>query len=96
MRKRGPETGRGAAFGAVLGALVIGAAADAEEPPGDAMMRDYLSERAAKLESAFLPGARDTGAFEKLRPRLREEYLHMLGLWPLPEKGPLRAVVTGK
>jgi hypothetical protein len=29
-------------------------------------------------------------------PRLYQEYMDMIGLWPLPEKTPLKAVVTGQ
>ena len=33
--------------------------------------------------------------WERVRARYTHEYLYMLGLWPLPEKTPLRATVTG-
>ncbi|MBI4601359.1 MAG: prolyl oligopeptidase family serine peptidase [Planctomycetes bacterium] len=69
--------------------------APAEDPPGDKVFHDYLAARAAEIEARFLPEVRSPADFERLKPRLREEYLHMLGLWPLPERTPLEASVTG-
>lgn len=62
----------------------------------DLAIRQYLAARAAELEREFLPWAKSAAAFEKVRPELRQQYLYMLGLWPLPEKTPLKAQVTGK
>jgi dienelactone hydrolase len=52
-------------------------------------MEGLLRSEAARLDSGFLQGIRDRDAWEAVRPRLREEYLEMLGLWPLPERTPL-------
>jgi dienelactone hydrolase len=62
----------------------------------DAEIRRHLSERAAALERDFFPGVKSASDFEAQRPRLRDEYLYMLGLSPLPEKTPLKPVITGR
>jgi cephalosporin-C deacetylase-like acetyl esterase len=79
-------------------ALVAGALAGADEPagkPGDKMIDQYLKQETERLSQRFLDGARTRQEWEARKPRLRREYLDMLGLWPLPEKTPLRATVTG-
>jgi len=63
---------------------------------GDVMMEKYLAQEAAKLSERFLDGSRTLDEWKAKRPRLRQEYLEMIGLWPLPEKTPLHATVTGK
>jgi cyanophycinase len=63
--------------------------------PGDAAIERYLQEDARVLSEQFLDGAKTRAEWEKRLPRLRREYLDMLGLWPLPEKTPLDAKVTG-
>ena len=71
----------------------------AQEPAGsaaDKAIRRYLAERAAELEREFLPAVKTAADFEKARPALHQDYLYMLGLWPLPEKTPLNAKVTGR
>ncbi|MBO0698031.1 MAG: prolyl oligopeptidase family serine peptidase, partial [Zavarzinella sp.] len=69
----------------------------AVEPlPGEKSIRDYFRRQAREIGDADL---RDTGskeAWEKARPELRRQLLEMLGLWPLPPRGDLRATVTGK
>src|SRR5688572_8306902 len=54
-----------------------------------------LKQEAIRLDSRFLDGITNRQQWEALRPQLREEYLDMLGLWPLPERTPLEAKVTG-
>jgi dienelactone hydrolase len=69
---------------------------DADKPlSGDAMIYKYLCAEADKLSGKFLDGAKTLEEWQKKRPRLHEEYLDMLGLWPLPEKTPLKATITG-
>ncbi|HEU0004728.1 MAG TPA: hypothetical protein VFS12_01950, partial [Terriglobia bacterium] len=63
---------------------------------GDVMMEKYLAQEAAKLSDRFLDGARTLDEWKAKRPRLRQEYLEMIGLWPMPEKTPLHATITGK
>jgi dienelactone hydrolase len=63
--------------------------------PGDEMIYKYLCAETDKLSAKFLDGAKTLKEWEQKRPRLHQEYLDMLGLWPLPEKTPLKATVTG-
>lgn len=63
--------------------------------PGDEMINAYLKNRTEELSKNFMAGAKTKDEWEKLRPKLKEQYLDMLGLWPLPEKTPLNAKVTG-
>jgi dienelactone hydrolase len=78
--------------------LFLAGAAVAEEPkaaPGDEMIHAYLKSRVDAISKNFMAGAKTKEEWLKLRPKLREQYLDMLGLWPLPEKTPLNAKVTG-
>jgi len=62
--------------------------------PGDPMIQDYLRQAAEQVEADFLGGIKSSEDWEQARPRLIREYYHMLGLWPVPEKTPLRATIT--
>lgn len=68
--------------------------ADRDEP-GDAMIQAYLRDQAARLTDAFAEDVASPEEWRSRLPRYREEYLYMLGLWPLPERTPLKATVTG-
>jgi len=68
----------------------------AQESPGDSAIEAYVARKARALEATFLPDVKSREDFEQVRPRLREEYFYSLGLWPLPERGPLEARVTGQ
>jgi dienelactone hydrolase len=63
--------------------------------PGDEMIQEYLAREAQRIHETFMEGVASREDWEKLRPRYRQEYLHMLGLWPMPEKTPLKATITG-
>ncbi len=81
--------------------LVVGAAAQDkgkkdERKPGDEMIEKYLAAETDKLSKKFMDGAKTLDEWQKKRPRLYQEYMDMLGLWPLPEKTPLHATVTGQ
>lgn len=75
--------------------LLLPLPAAAQPTPGDRMADRYLAEETARLSSRFLDGATTRAEWEARRPRLKQEYLSMLGLWPLPERTPLHATVTG-
>ena len=75
--------------------LLASAADKPDTKAGDAMIDKYLAGLAKELSGRFLDGAKTRDEWEKKLPRLRREYLDMLGLWPLPEKTPLNATVTG-
>src|SRR6266851_9199139 len=63
--------------------------------PGDAMIDKYLAQETDKLSQRVLDGAKTLDEWKSKLPRLRQEYLYMLGLSPLPEKSPLHATITG-
>src|SRR5688572_5347024 len=63
--------------------------------PGDKMIEKYLARETAKLSERVLDGAGTREEWEARLPRLRQEHFEMLGLWPLPDKTPLHAKVTG-
>jgi|SRR5579883_2137691 len=70
-------------------------AADEKSLSGDEMIRKYLAAEVKRLSAKFMAGATTKEEWEKERPRLKREFLDMLGLDPLPEKTPLKATVTG-
>src|SRR5688572_27546860 len=76
--------------------LTNSASAQPKPTPSDLMVEKYLGAQADKLSRKYLDGARTLADWEKKRPRLYQEYMDMLGLWPLPEKTPLMATITGK
>ncbi|HZO84154.1 MAG TPA: acetylxylan esterase [Verrucomicrobiae bacterium] len=62
---------------------------------GQSSMLQFLKREAIRLDSKFLDGITNRQQWEAQRGRLREEYLDMLGLWPMPERTPLEAAITG-
>lgn len=62
---------------------------------GDAMIQAHLTLEAGQLSERVLAGAGSREEWESRRAELRREYFDMLGLWPLPERTPLQAQVTG-
>jgi dienelactone hydrolase len=59
------------------------------------MIHAYLAAQVKQLDAKFLDGAKSKEEWEKAKPRLKREFLEMLGLDPLPERTPLKATVTG-
>jgi hypothetical protein len=59
------------------------------------MIQEYLSREAEKIDGRFLQDVASLEDWKKIRPKYKEEYFHMLGLWPMPEKTPLKATITG-
>jgi dienelactone hydrolase len=59
------------------------------------MIDKYLAQETDKITPRFLDGAKTLEEWQAKLPRLRQEYLYMLGLSPLPEKTPLHATITG-
>src|SRR6266567_67239 len=90
-----PMNTRACPWLAVFLLLLVASPALAQDSPGDAMIDKYLARETERLSQRFLDGATTLEEWQKKRPRLRQEYLDMLGLWPLPEKTPLKATVTG-
>jgi dienelactone hydrolase len=66
-----------------------------ERKPGDEMIEKYLQRLTKEISERYLDGATTRAEWEAKRPQLKQEYLYMLGLDPLPEKTPLKATVTG-
>src|SRR6266851_1365404 len=52
---------------------------------GDIVMEKYLAHEAAQLSRRVLDGTKTLDEWKARRPRLKQELLEMLGLWPLPE-----------
>jgi dienelactone hydrolase len=78
--------------------LTTSSARAAEPPkplPGDAAIERFLQQETERVSRRFLDGAKTLEEWQGRRERLRREYFEMLGLWPLPEKTPLHATVTG-
>ena len=63
--------------------------------PGDEMIQAYLARQAAQIHDRFLRGVKSPEDWKKLRAGYVREYLHMLGLEPMPPQTPLKATVTG-
>ncbi len=62
--------------------------------PGDEAAERFLKAETKKLQARFLDGATNLKEWQDRLPRLRREYLDMLGLWPLPGRTPLHATIT--
>jgi dienelactone hydrolase len=83
-------------FSFLVAGLVAQSYGEADrESPGDEMIQRYLQQETAVVEVEFPGAMRSLEDWEVARPALLEQYHDMLGLWPLPEKTPLRATVTG-
>lgn len=79
----------------LLTGMLTSATAAAEGITGDEKMASYLARKAAEIEATYLAGLSSWADWQARRPELRQHYLEMLGLWPLPPKTPLRATITG-
>ncbi len=62
---------------------------------GDAMIDSFLAREATSLDKRVFEGASTPEAWQAMRPRLKRELFSMLGLWPVPERTPLQARITG-
>src|SRR4051812_37742759 len=80
----------------VFMATPLPAQAKKDRKPGDEMIEKYLAAETDKLSQKFLDGAKTLDEWKQKRPRLYQEYMDMLGLWPIPEKTPLKATKTGE
>lgn len=63
--------------------------------PGDEMIQAFLAKEAVRLDAQFAEDFASKDAWEAKREQYKQEYLYMLGLWPLPEKTDLNATITG-
>lgn len=94
---------RRALVAVLLGSLCILPAAAGQEKggakggtPGDEAIEAYLDTLSVRLSERFLEGVASAEDWWALRPRYHREFLYMLGLWPVPERTPLQATVTGE
>jgi acetyl esterase/lipase len=81
----------------LLGLLLVWSrfATAADPRPGDLLIEKYLQSETRWVSQDELAGTDSREAWEALRPELKRQYFDMLGLWPLPERTPLKATVTG-
>jgi len=63
---------------------------------GDRLLAEYFALETKKLADRCLADVRSAADWEKRRPQLRRQLLEMFGLDPLPERTPLKPVVTGR
>jgi dienelactone hydrolase len=61
----------------------------------DEMIDAYLAAEVKRISAKFMDGAKTKDEWAAARPRLKREFLDMLGLDPLPDRTPLKATVTG-
>lgn len=88
---------RSITFLAVIGfQLASNAFGQAQSTAGDELFHSFLSSQTARVSQRFLDGATSWEEWQARRARLHQQYLDMLGLWPLPEKTPLNATITGQ
>src|SRR4051794_22255833 len=64
-------------------------------PKGDGLIEGYLARDVEQLARNEFDGATSSAQWQASRPRLKRELYAMLGLWPIPERTPLDARVTG-
>src|SRR6266705_1430559 len=78
--------------------LIVAVPVNAQDKkkPGDEMIEKYLGAETDKLSAKFLDGAKTIDEWKQKRPRLYQEYMDMLGLWPIPEKTSHKATKTGE
>jgi dienelactone hydrolase len=62
---------------------------------GDEMIQEYLRVETEQIHRRFFQNVESVEDWKRLRPKYKEEYLYMLGLWPMPQKTPLKATITG-
>lgn len=76
----------------VLAASLCCAAA----PLNDATLQKYFEGEVARIQAKSFEGIESSEDWKRERPRLVRELREMLGLEPMPARGDLKAVVTGK
>jgi len=63
---------------------------------GQQMLENYFRHQVQQISSACLTDIKTKEDWENRRPKLRRQFLEMVGLWPLPPRTELNAVITGK
>lgn len=67
-----------------------------DDPLGTQMLAGYFRIETDKLATECLTNVDSLSEWESRKDAYREQLQQMLGLWPWPQKTPLRSVVTGK
>jgi dienelactone hydrolase len=76
--------------------LALAADEPAKPKSPDEMIHAYLAAEVKRISTRFMDGVKTKEEWQAARPRLKREFLDMLGLDPLPAKTPLKATVAGK
>jgi hypothetical protein len=77
--------------------LVPAAAPPAFSPTahGDRQRDAYFRSQAKRLGEAALADIKTTADWDRKAPQMRQQFLDMMGLWPLPPRSNLCATITG-
>jgi hypothetical protein len=76
--------------------MSLAAEPDSGTDRGREMMENYFRHQVQQIANACLTDIKTKEDWEKRRPELRRQFLEMIGLWPLPPRTDLNAVITGK
>lgn len=82
--------------GAMLVASLFAVAAETNSLPGDRMLAEYFRAETATLAGRCLTEFKTLTDWIPHRERSLQQLQEMLGLWPMPDRTDLKAVVTGK
>ena len=66
------------------------------EPSGPTALRKFLDDETRWVSGADTGWASSADEWAIRQPQLHQQFLDMLGLWPIPEKTPLAARITGE
>ena len=80
----------------LIAAASLHAAAPSTNSPGDRALADYFRAETAKLSDACLTNIQTVDDWNQRRGTYRQQLFDMLGLHPLPPRGELKPVVTGR
>lgn len=88
-------------FGIALAVMITFESVFAADPPpdysrGQKMLDAYFRRRVKQISDNCLNDIPTREEWERRLPRLRQEFLDMLGLWPTPPRTDLKATITGK
>lgn len=78
----------------LAGPVALGQATNGPNP-ADRMLSEYFQTETKKLQDGCLSDIKTLEDWKTRRPVYQQQLLEMLGLDPLPEKTPLKAVTTG-
>ena len=79
----------GFAAGLLLASVSFAAQLTITNTAAQTMIQNFLKAEALRLDGKFLDGITNREQWEARRGELRQQYLEMLGLWPMPERTPL-------